>query len=326
MQHQVASGSSSTSQLKETPSPKNVHLRVESELRQIVQATQGKVLGVTEIYVSGDAKNAPFVFISALLGSKTALIRAADNFMFVLPGLYFQGHLCFESPELRQAIFDFIDQLRACADPEDQSAFDDFIAKFQELIAFFDDIRSGHIIEEHEYSVTVTKSITALTALVSDKICNQFIRRESDIRTGKAISYRRPTRTADESIDLGVLAKLDDIKTSVDSTRTDVRDVKKEVGAILFIDSKGDYGVDPALANLFGINKQTMVQFGFDLIAADEDLSAPQAADLVFEHYPHLVGAYKQKNKEDRENLRQAIVRFCRVKGVRLKTNRKNTS
>lgn len=306
---------------------------VEQALSELLIELLGILKDVTPVYFSGypPTGGGDYHHISFDINGDSPLIRLVRLLMHALTGRFVDGHLCFESKALRDALYAFCDVLRECSDPDDHKPLDKFEKELDQLINYFrrvrEDLRNGKAVDPLDYCNEVTTRITSLIDILRNEVCESFVNREREIRRAPGRSYRRPVRTDDAGgFTADDRAALNDIKSTVKSTRTDVSKIKKEAGAALYIQSKGLYGNDPALADFCSNNKQTMVDFGYELILGDRDLTAPDAADQAIAHYPNLVGGYKEHYKEDHESLRQAIVRRCHLEGIDLKTNRKYAS
>lgn len=306
---------------------------VEQQLSDQLIKLLGILKDVTPVYFSGypPTEGGDYHHISFEINGDSPLIRLVRLLMHALTGRFVDGHLCFESKALRDALYAFCDVLSECSDPDDHKSLDKFEKELDQLINYFgrvrEAIRNGEAVDPLDYCNEVTTRITSLIDILRNEVCETFVNREKEIRRAPGRSYRRPERAeVSDGFNAEDRATLNEIKSTVKSTRTDVSTTKKEAGAALYLQSNGRFGNDPALADFCSINKQTMVDFGFELILGDRDLTAPAAADLAMAHYPNLVGGYKAKYDEDRESLRQRIVRRSHLEGLDLKTNRKYAS
>lgn len=259
------------------------------------------------------------------------MICKARLLIHAITGRFVDGHLCFESKLLREALYAFCDGLHECSDPNDTKSLDKFEKKLDQLINYLQRVRealaNGEAVDDLSFCNEVTKRITSLIDILCNDISQSFSKREKEIRRHPGRSYRRPER-ADEANGFTDKdrATLDVIKTNIKKTHGEMRDANKRMDAILYCASNGKHGENPDLGGLITLVKHNMVEYGFNLICRDDTLSTAQAAKLTLEKYPPVMGAYKRDDPKDLEDLRQAIYRRCKEAGLLFKTNRKTMS
>ena len=275
---------------------------VEKELSDQLQKLLVILKDVKSIYFSGSPPDGggDYFCISLYINANSALIRAARTFMYVLPGLYIKGQICFKSKALRYAVYAFCDGLRNCYDPAAPKLIDEFERIFKELVTFLEgvrmDIEIGRPVDDLYYSDSVMTYISNLIKIISVDVCEVFSRRESEIRDKPGRSYRRPSR-----------GNADDGFTEKD--RAMLKEQGANTNAILYITSGHEFGIDPKAGSLVARVRHKMAEDGLEIIlnSLEGAVSCQKAADQIITLWAGKYGAYTQGESG---SLRKAIERL----------------
>ena len=293
---------------------------------------RGILRDVTSVYFSGypPTGGGDYHHISIDINRDSPLIRGAHLLICAITGRFVDGHLCFESENLRKAVYAFCDALHDCSDPDDSKPLEKFEMELDQLINYFKRVREallkGEAVDDLSYCNEVQTRITSLIDILRNDICESFAKRENEIRREPGRSYRRPERGGDAKRVVLTPEIIEALQSNMKTVRGELRDANKRMDCILFCASNGKHGVDPNLGSLMTFAKRNMVEFGVGLISKDDSLSTGKAADLTLKNFTPVLGSYKRGDSKEREDLRQGIYRQCKDKDLRFKTIREKAS